>query len=99
VSKAAGVEIGRGRREQLSLRFSCARAPVILHKQSVKILDRFVQIAYCNLCAPVLYYNCSEGEGKQRQGTSPEDAEKKFEKPLDKPPQVCYNKSVNKRGA
>jgi hypothetical protein len=24
---------------------------------------------------------------------------KKFEKPLDKPPQVCYNKSVNKRGA
>jgi hypothetical protein len=44
----------------------------------------------------VLYYNRSEGEGKQRQGTSPEDAEKKVKKPLDKPPQMCYNKGTKR---
>lgn len=43
-----------------------ARAPVILHKQSIKILDWFVYFAYCNLCAPMLYYN-RQGERKVAQ--------------------------------
>lgn len=80
-----------------------ARAPVKMHKQTVKILDRFVQIAYCNPCPIVLYYNCSKGRGKtpaneDRNSPFPTEAtpleqkiRKKFEKPLDKPPQVCYN--------
>ena len=59
-----------------------------------------MHFAYCNLCAFVLYYN-RQGERKDNPGkpngervqVSRGDAHKplkKCEKPLDKPPQMCY---------
>ena len=68
-----------------------------MHKTISKILSHFVHFAYCNLCALVLYYNRSEGKansvrtllqrGKANSDRAlpPSDAEKKFQKTLDKP--------------